>query len=253
MAFPGSAACRPGPQAGSGRQTLLWSWRSEGAAWRSEGLSEAEDWLGRDASRLWEDPDGGLYRAYAAAKKRRPRPWGKGAAGAAELPARGPSPARLLWGLRGPPAAARSPQSGQPRVRTPMPLAQERKHHLTRSRGGGEGGVLSAVPPELCPSPAPRNRGTGPKFGNRAPQEQLRNLILVPPGRAGPQSSAWCRPGGRGQRLDAESQRGPWNMEAEMGWWVCQLRVAGSPQKLGGWPGTDPPSEPPEETGPAAP
>lgn len=55
----------------SRHQTLLW--RPVGAPWRSEGLSEAEDWLGREASRPWGDPIRVLYRTYAAAKKRKPR------------------------------------------------------------------------------------------------------------------------------------------------------------------------------------
>lgn len=55
-----------------GHQTSLWSWRAEEASWRSVGLSEAEDWLGREASRPWEDPEGCLYRKQAMAKKRKP-------------------------------------------------------------------------------------------------------------------------------------------------------------------------------------
>lgn len=59
-----------------GHQTSLWSWRAEEASWRSVGLSEAEDWLGREVSRPWEDPEGCLYRKQAMAKKRKPSTWG---------------------------------------------------------------------------------------------------------------------------------------------------------------------------------
>lgn len=38
-------------------------------------LSEAEDWLGREASRPSEDPGGLLYRKQAMAKKMEPRTW----------------------------------------------------------------------------------------------------------------------------------------------------------------------------------
>lgn len=50
--FGGALSAGPGPVGGLD-QTLLW--RPEGAPWRSEWMSEAEDWLGRDACR----PGGG--------------------------------------------------------------------------------------------------------------------------------------------------------------------------------------------------
>lgn len=36
------------------------------------GVSEAEDWLGREASSLLGDSEGGLYRRQAMAKNRKP-------------------------------------------------------------------------------------------------------------------------------------------------------------------------------------
>lgn len=69
------------------------------------GLSEAEDWLGREASRPSEDPDRGLYRKQAVVKKTKPRTWGEGS----------------RWASPGPPAQPRlshevpgnQPYSGQ--------------------------------------------------------------------------------------------------------------------------------------------
>lgn len=55
-----------------GRQTSLWSWRAVGASRRSMGVSEAEDWLGREASSPLGDSEGGLYRRQAVAKNRKP-------------------------------------------------------------------------------------------------------------------------------------------------------------------------------------
>lgn len=52
LGYPGRVLRKCG--GASGCQTLLWSC--------SVGLSEAEDWLGREASRASEDADGDLYR-----------------------------------------------------------------------------------------------------------------------------------------------------------------------------------------------
>lgn len=51
---------------------VRWAGRRQTWLWRSEGLSEAEDWLGREASRPWGDPGRHLCRTYAVAKKRKP-------------------------------------------------------------------------------------------------------------------------------------------------------------------------------------
>lgn len=61
--------------------------------WGSVGLSEAEEWLGREASVPSEDPDGDLYRKQAAAKKRKPRTYGTDSRGLLDLaaaPSQGP-------------------------------------------------------------------------------------------------------------------------------------------------------------------
>lgn len=58
---------------------------------KSAGLSEAEDWLGREASRPWGDADRDLYRRYAAAKKRKPSTWGERSCWALERPPRAPA------------------------------------------------------------------------------------------------------------------------------------------------------------------
>lgn len=58
-----------------GCQTSLRSWRAEGLSRRSTGLSEAEDWLGREAARLLGDSEGHSYSTQAVAKNRKPSTW----------------------------------------------------------------------------------------------------------------------------------------------------------------------------------
>lgn len=80
----------------------------------SVGFSEADDWLGREASVLSGDPDGALYRKQAAAKERKPRTWetGRRRLGTAARP----PPATSSQGPQSPPSGATT--QGSPSVRT---------------------------------------------------------------------------------------------------------------------------------------
>lgn len=57
-------------------------------------MSEAEDWLGREASRPLGDSDGCLYRKQAMVKNRKPSTWGERGAYLAPGPPEVPVPAR---------------------------------------------------------------------------------------------------------------------------------------------------------------
>lgn len=116
-------------------QTLLW--RPEGAPWRSEGLSEAEDWLGREASRPWEGPGRDLYSTYAEAKKRKPSTCReRGCWTRAAHP--GPEHPSSSRGSQDPYSGKKTPFSAQQIPSMDINAVSEgRKMHLTKSRGTG--------------------------------------------------------------------------------------------------------------------
>lgn len=68
--------------------------RGRRAPRRSTGLSEAEDWLGREAARPSGDSEGGLYKRQAVLKKRKPRPCGERRSSLDRTKAARPAPAR---------------------------------------------------------------------------------------------------------------------------------------------------------------
>lgn len=106
---------------------VRWVGRHQTLLWTSEGLSEAEDWLGREASRPWGDPGRHLYRTYAAAKKRKPSTCRERGCWT-ELPTQAPRVPVPLRVLR-PPTLATRPLflHSQSPARRPMLLAKEGK------------------------------------------------------------------------------------------------------------------------------
>lgn len=135
---------------GAPHQTSLWGWRAEGASGRSMALSEAEDWLGREAPRPSEDSEGGLYRRQAMAKNRKPSTCEDRKS---SLPAR--------------PRVPGTPCSGENTHLSGIPLARHQHSHRGNENhmwvktgprwGGGLVPAAQRPPQKSRPSPDPQN------------------------------------------------------------------------------------------------
>lgn len=77
------------------RQTALCSHGAEREPRRSTGLSEAEDWLGREAARPSGDSEGDLYKRQAVVKNRKPSTCGERGSWLDHTRAACPAPAPL--------------------------------------------------------------------------------------------------------------------------------------------------------------